>query len=585
MVPAICAPQGYRKPTLSFGTFRFRLHSPLYRHAIQDTILFTMSQVSPPQEPQSRRKSMLRGALVLGIGTFFSRMLGLLRDVATAATFGMSAGGLMDAFVAAFRLPDVARRFFGDGSLGASFIPVFSHTWQTDQQKAWTLLSVTLYWIFLYLFGFVLVGEFLCWIGIHYFHPDGRVALTAQLLSLLLPYLILICMAAICSAALQALGHFSVSTLVPPILNIIWLGGLLVIIPFYSTSPEEKCYFLTFCILIAGIIQFALHLPFLRKHGFRLHLNFYAVSTEIKKIFENFFPKIFGLTSIQLNVLTATCIAWLFSGGVNQPIYWLGGILTYPLRTGSAAAIYYSERMYEFPQGLIGLAIATAIYPLLSRHAAKKDFHALSDDLTLGLRIQFMFAIPAGCGLMLLADSLTHLLFQRGAFSAADAARTADMVYWFGTGIWAFCALPIIIRAFYTLGDIRTPCQQGLVGLSLNVVLSLLLIFPMQEQGLALAISLTAGIQSICLLCIFTSKHGHVDFPALATSLTRICVASGVMTIVLRMIILAIPGAGSLDDLLRIALCTVVGVFVFFVVHRVLGGRELGVLFRGGSRR
>jgi len=528
---------------------------------------------------------MLRGTLVLGIGTFFSRMLGLLRDVVTAATFGMSAGGLMDAFVAAFRLPDVARRFFGDGSLGASFIPVFSQTWQTDRKKAWTLLSVTLYWVFLYLFGFVLVGEILCWIGIRYFHPDGRVYLTAQLLSLLLPYLILICMAAICSAALQALGRFSVSTLVPPILNIIWIGGLLVIIPCYSTSPEEKCALLTFCILIAGIIQLAIHLPFLRKHGFRFHLDFSAVSPEIKKIFENFFPKIFGLTSIHLNVLSATCIAWLFSGGANQPIFWLGGIITYPLRTGSAAAIYYSERMYEFPQGLIGLAIATAIYPLLSRHAAQKDFNALSEDLTLGLRIQFMLAIPAGCGLMLLADSLTHLLFQRGAFSAADTARTADMVYWFGTGIWAFCALPIIIRAFYTLGDIRTPCRLGLAGMCLHVVLSLLLIFPMHEQGLALALSLTAGIQSLCLLIIFTQKHGHIDFPVLATSLTRICVASGVMTIVLRMIILTIPGAGRLDDLLRIALCTIVGAFVFFAVHRALGGRELGILFRGGSRR
>jgi len=490
----------------------------------------------------------------------------------------------MDAFVAAFRLPDVARRFFGDGSLGASFIPLFSQTWQTDRQKAWTLLSATLYWVFLYLFGFVLVGEFFCWIGIRYFSPDGRVSLTAQLLSLLLPYLILICMAAICSAALQALGRFSVSTFVPPILNIIWLGGLLVIIPFYATSPEKKCYLLSFCILIAGFLQFALHLPFLRKHGFRFHMNFSAVSPEIKKVFENFFPKIFGLTSIHLNVLSATCIAWFFSGGVNQSVHWLGGIITYPLRTGSAATLYYSERMHEFPQGLIGLAIATAIYPLLSHHAAKKNYEALSEDLTLGLRIQFMLAIPAGCGLMLLADSLVHLLFQRGAFRADDAERTADMVYWFGTGIWAFCALPIIVRAFYTLGDIRTPCQQGLIGLLLNIVLGLILVFPMQDQGLALAASLTAGIQSILLMSIFTQKHGHINFPELAASLTRICIASGIMTIILRMIIRSIPGTSSLDDLLQIALCTIVGMFVFFTVHRSLGGRELGILFRGGSR-
>jgi putative peptidoglycan lipid II flippase len=313
-------------------------------------------------------------------------------------------------------------------------------------------------------------------------------------------------------------------------------------------------------------------------------LDFAVVSSDVKKIFQNFFPKIFGLTSIQLNVLTATCIAWLFSGGAGQPVRWLFGLLDCPLRQGSAAAIYYSERMYEFPQGIIGLAIGMAIYPLLSRHAAHKNFKALGDDLTLGLRIQFMLAIPAGCGLMLLSESLTRLFFERGAFTVADTARTADMVFWFATGIWAFCALPIIVRAFYTLGDIRTPCRWGLIGVLLNIVLGLLLIFPMQERGLALAISLTAGIQSIGLLYVFTQKHGHIDFPELATSLCRICVAGGIMTIVIRLLAQSLPGTNVIDDALRIILCAAVGAFLFFVVLRCLGGRELGILFRGGFK-
>jgi putative peptidoglycan lipid II flippase len=544
-----------------------------------------MSNAMSPSEPQNWRQKTFRGTLILGIGTFASRMLGLLRDVVTAATLGMSTGGIMDAFVAAFRLPDVARRFFGDGSLGISFIPVFTKTWQEDQKKAWTLLSVTLYKVFLYLLGFVLFGELLCWIGIRYFHPEGRVVFTAHLLSLLLPYLILICMAAVCSAAMQALGRFTISTIVPPILNIVWLLGILVIAPIFSKEPEVQCYILTICILAAGIIQVLLHLPFLRDNGFRFRLNFADVTPETKEVFKNFFPKIFGITSLYLNVLSATCIAWLFSGGANESMRWLGGIMTYPLRPGAAAAIYYSERLYEFPQGLIGLAIAMAIYPLLSHHAARKNYKALSDDLTLGLQIQFMLAIPAGCGLMALSDSLTLLLFRHGAFSTTDATRTADMVFWFCTGIWAFCALPIIVRAFYTMGDIRRPCRWGLIGLVLNVVLGLILIRPMQEQGLALAMSLTAAIQSLALLYLFTQKHGHIDFPALATSLTRICVAAGVMTIVVRMIIQSVPGTGTLVELLRVVLCAVVGAFVFFVALRALGGRELGILLRGGLER
>ena len=542
-----------------------------------------MSDTLPQNEPQNWRKKMLRGTLVIGAGTFFSRMLGLLRDVATAAVFGM--GVMMDAFVTAFRLPDVARRFFGDGSLGVSFIPVFSQVLQNDRQKAWTLLSVTLFWVFLYLLIFVFFGEILCLVGIWYFGPESRVFITAHLLSLLLPYLILICMAAVCSAAMQALGRYSLSSFVPPILNIIWLLGLLVIIPLLTKAPAIQCYYLAICVLIAGVIQFAIHIPFLKAQGFRLHLNFAAVSLETKQIFQNFFPKIFGLTSTHLNVLTATCIAWLFSGETDRPVYWFFGLLDYPLRQGSAAAIYYSERMYEFPQGLIGLAVAMAIYPLLSRHAAKKNFKALGDDLTLGLRIQFMFAIPAGCGLMLLSESLVRLLFERGAFTIADTERTADMVFWFAAGIWAFCALPIIVRAFYTLGDIQTPCRWGLIGMVLNIVLGVLLIFPMQEQGLALAMSLTAGVQSLALLYIFTVRHGHIDFPMLATSLTRICVASGVMTLVIRMLASSFPGTNISADALRIVVCTLVGVFIFFVALRSLGGRELGILFRGGGRK
>jgi len=336
--------------------------------------------------------------------------------------------------------------------------------------------------------------------------------------------------------------------------------------------------------LFSGILQFAIHLPFLRANGFRFHLNLAAVSPETKKIFKNLFPEIFGLASIHLNVLSATFIAWLFSGGVDQSIQWLGNAMMYPLRPGSAAAIYYSERMFEFPQGLIGLAIAMAIYPLLSRHVANKNFTALKDDLTLGLRIQFMLAIPAGCGLMLLSESLVHLLFQRGAFSTEDTARTADLIFWFGTGIWAFCAQPIIVRAFYTLGDIKTPCRLGLFGMFLNIMLGMLLIFRMQEQGLALALSLTAGIQSLCLLYIFTRKYRYIDVPKLIASIVRICIASGVMLVILCLMIPVLPGSGSLADLLRITLCTVVGAFVFFVVHRALGGRELGILMRGGFR-
>ncbi|MDR2705810.1 MAG: murein biosynthesis integral membrane protein MurJ [Planctomycetaceae bacterium] len=536
--------------------------------------------MSIPDSRQGRRKKMLRGTLIIGIGTLLSRILGMFRDVATAAMLGMSVGGVMDSFVLAFRLPDIARRLFGDGTLSISFIPVFSKVWQQDQKKAWTLLSVMLLWVFFFLTGFVLIGEILCGVGFTIFHPDSKVYLTSHLLALLLPYLILICMAAITSATLQTLGHFSLPAAIPSILNMIWLLGILLIAPRLTNDPASQCYLLTVCILIAGIIQFFIHIPFLKSYGYSPNFDFSRVSVEIVQIFHGFFPQLFGLMSIQLNILMASGIAWLFTGSPEETIRWLGRVVTFPMHSGAVSAIYYSERLYEFPQGLIGLAIATAIYPLLSQHAARKNYAALGEDLSLGLRVQFMFSIPAGVGLMLMSEKLSHLLFQRGAFTPDDMARTADLVFWFGLGVWAFCSLPIMIRAFYVLGDIWNPFWIGLLSCVLNMVLGLFLIWWMAEQGLALSASIAAGSQSLILFLIFVRKYRAIEVRSIIFGVIRSCIATLAMSLIVAIIMKALPGESSRDDIIHLLLGGVVGIFVFSVVYRFVGGRELGQIIR-----
>ena len=528
---------------------------------------------------------MLRGTLITGLGTLLSRLLGMFRDVATAAMLGMSAGGVMDSFVMAFRLPDIARRLFGDGSLAVGFIPAFSRLWHEDRHKAWQLLSVMLTWVFFLLVGFVVVGELICLCGFVFFSPESKIYLISHLLSLLLPYLISICMAAIASATLLSLGNFTVPALIPPILNVIWLIGILIIAPLSSGDPVIQCYLLTICILLAGFLQLFVHLPVLRAYGFRFDFHFAAVRDEMRRIFDGFFPQIFGLMSIQLNILVASGIAWLFAGPPGGTIRWLGHWVQFPMHTGAAAAIYYSERLYEFPQGLIGLAVATAIYPLLSRHAANRDYRSFGDDLTLGARILFVLAIPAGVGLMLMSEKLAHLLFQRGAFTSDDMARTADMIFWFAAGVWAFCALPLVVRAFYVVGDYWTPCRVGFYGCGLNVLLGLTLIWPMAEQGLAVAATLTAGVQSVALFVLFTEKYGYFDFRSFFLSVGRACVATCLMAFAVVLTMAQIPGQSSKADLVHLVAGSGIGAFVFFTVLRVLGGREFGILLRGRERK
>lgn len=534
---------------------------------------------------------MLRGTLVVAAGTFLSRLLGMLRDVVTANTLGMSVGGTMDSFVLAFRLPDVARRFFGDGSLGISFIPVFGKVWNQDRKKASALLTALLCRFLLYLMVFVLIGEVLCWIGLQFFHPDGKVFLTARLLSLLLPYLVLICMAAICSASLHVQGKFFVPTFIPPILNIAWITCIVVIVPMYSSfrgmkiDTDEQTIILAVCILIAGFIQLLIQYPFLKAHGFRFDFDFSKVHKEVRQIFHRFFPQVFGLMTVQLNILVASTLAWLFSGQAGDVIGWLNGMMTYPLRPGAAAAIYYSERLFEFPQGLVGLAVATAIYPLITHHAAHKKFKAMADDLTLGLRLQFVFAIPAGAGLMIMSEKLAHLLFHRGAFNASDMTRTADMIFWFSTGTWAFCTLPVIVRAFYTLGNTRTPFKATALSAAVNIFLGFILMCWMQEQGLAVAVSVTAAMQSAALLLRFAFKYKLIHMRELAVSIFRSVLATACMGLATIAVMKSLPGNSSLDDILHISLGGIVGVTVFFLVLRFLGGRELSILVQGKLKK
>lgn len=527
------------------------------------------------------RSKLLRGTLLVGFFTMVSRLLGMLRDVATAATLGMSVGGVMDSFVIAFRLPDMARKLFGDGTLGVSFIPVFGKIWREDRAKAWNLLSVVLGVIFIFLTIFVVFGEILCYIGFSIFPTNSKVYLISHLIALMLPYLILICMAAIASATLQTLEKFSIPAMIPSILNIIWLLGILVIAPIYSAEPAMQCYILTSCILIAGVIQLFIHYPLLYRFGFRFNFGLRNVRTELRCIFKDFFPQMFGLMSLQINILFAMGIAWLFSGQAGEAIRWLGGLTYYPLRIGATSSIYYSERIFDFPQGLIGLAMTTVIYPLLSRHALARDFRMFGEDLSIGIRILLAFSLPSAAGLMIMSERISHLFFQRGMFTPDDMFRTADMIFWFGAGVWAFCLMPVIIRAFYLLGDIRTPFRVGLIGVAVNLVLDLALIWKLHEQAFAIAVSVSTCIQIIILFVVLVKKHRLIDLYGVNKCIIRSIISMCVMVAVVISVVGLVPEQDSVSDIICILVGSVTGMVVYALVLRLLGGREIVVMLRG----
>ncbi len=533
-------------------------------------------------EQESRNKERSAGSGWIGgtrihsLGTLLSRLLGMLRDIATASVLGMSAGGVMDAFVLAFRIPNLFRRLFGEGALTASFLPIFLRVHGDDPRRGWQLAGTLAVFLATFLAVVVMIGELVCLSWLLWIPTSGQVRLFLQLMMILMPYLVLICLAAQAAAILHSLRHFTIPALMPSVLNVVWLVVIWGIAPRVSMSPEGQSRLLALGVVLGGALQLGLQLPVLRRLGVEFGFAPRLVWPELRTILWGMLPMVLGLLITQLNTLLDSLIAWGFSGP-PESIPWVGNGVVYPMRVGAVAAIYYGERLYQFPLGLLGIAVATAIFPLLSRHAAAEDHRSFRDDLTLGLRLVFALGIPAGVGLVLLSGPLARLLFLRGAFTPDDARRTADMIATYALGVWAYCAIPVIVRAYYASSDRMLPVKVGLGCTLLNLVLNLLLIWPFAERGLAVATSGTAALQLLLLTFFFSRKHAALPFASLAGTFAEAVVASGLMGLAVFAALWGIfPDAtGKGADLIRVLGGTLLGAGTYLMLSRLMGLREL----------
>ncbi len=507
----------------------------------------------------------------------------MVRDMATAALLGMSAGGVMDAFVIAFRVPNLFRRLFGEGALAASYLPVLSAELESDRARAWQLVSVLMTWVAVILAIVVVLGELLC--GLLWLNSDGtRVYLLMGLVAVMLPYLLFICLAAQISATLHALNRFGMPAFVPVLLNLVWIVGALWVAPWVAPHGKEpQAYVLAVCVLIGGVLQMTVQVPLLFKLGFRFDYNWGGARPAVKRIVITLMPMLFGLAVTQINTLMDSVIAWLFSAQQKGlPIEWLGGDWKYPMQQGAAAAVYYGERLYQLPVGILGVAVATVIFPLLSRHAARGEREKIGEDLALGLRLVLFLALPATAGLFLLAQPLARLLFERGEFQPEDTVRTADMIRYYGLGVWAYCALPVLIRGFYAQQDAKSPLRIGMWIVALNLILNAILIWPLAEVGLALSTAAAAGLQAIWLTVTFTRQTGRLDWRAIVVTCCRGAAASIAMSGAGLLTLRLLPAGDQLTmQFITVVLPVAVCVVVYLLAYSILGGSEWRILTSG----
>ena len=534
------------------------------------------------------KKSFLKSAKTVSLCTLLSRVLGLVRDIICASVFGTSLA--WDAFVVAFKIPNLFRRLFGEGALSAAFIPVFTEYLETKGKKdAWELVNVTGTLLFIILGSLVVLAEISFSVIPTVFSLNSKWSLVLNLLIITFPYVLFICMVALAMAVLNSLKHFLIPALAPVALNICWIMGVIFLTPICGNTLDKKIFGLAIAILIGGVIQLAMQLPVLRKEGVVFKPSLYFSHPGLKRILALMLPIIFGLAVVQINVLMDSFIAIAFArppGGAES--FSIAGIaIPYPLETGAASVLYYGDRLIQFPLGVFGIAIATAVFPFFSTYAARKEWTNFTNTLNQAIRVVLFIGIPASIGLILLRRPLVELFYERNAFTAESTHRTSVVIFFYAIGVWAYCASHVIIRAFYSIQDTKTPVKVGAGMVGLNLVLNLTLIWFLREGGLALATAISATIQIIILLALLHKKLNITGHKHIITSAIKTLIATFFMYITCWIMLKIVPTSDGklMIKSIRLLIPLTTALMAFFTVSFLLKSEELKYLYNSFRRK
>jgi putative peptidoglycan lipid II flippase len=509
----------------------------------------------------SENARVTKAAGVVGAATLLSRIFGFIRDVVVAWFFG--AGLSSDAFFVAFRIPNLLRRLFAEGSLSIAFIPVFTEYLQTQgKDEAFHLARAAMRLLALILFAVTILGIIFSPIIIRviapgFTDPPEKFALTVMLTRIMFPYCFFVCLVALCMGILNTLGHFAAPAVSPVLLNIaIILSALLI-----SPRLQEPITGIAIGVLIGGVLQLAIQIPFLIKKGIYLKTEAretkswreYFYHPGLKKIGILMLPAVFGATVYQVNILVGTLLASL-------------------LPEGSVSYLYYADRLVEFPLGIFAISAATAVLPSLSRQAAAQDFDALRHTFSYSMKLVFFITIPAMIGLIVLREPIVGLLFRRGAFDAQSTEMTAYALLYYSVGLWAFSAVRIVVSTFYALQDTKTPVRIAVISILANIFLSIILMGPLKHGGLALATSLASMLNLFLLVRALKVRLGSLEWKSILTSAVKSLICAAAMgAAVWALAFLIIPADGkNLIVLFSGLLISIVSGLIFYAFFSFL---------------
>ena len=523
---------------------------------------------------------MIRGFRQIASLTAISRVFGMLRDMAFAYFLGAS--GLMDGWVIAFKIPNLARRLFGEGAAASSLIPIYSEQLNKDPEAAKKLASTVVTVIFIILAAIVLLGEMIIWGYYTFFSVLPGTDLKLTLSGIMLPYTILICVVAILAGILNAHRHFAMPAAAPIVLNIFIISALCIGGWVLEIQPASLVFIVAAAVLVAGCVQLSMQLQPLRKRDVYIRPAWQVKSEPFKKIIILMGPMILGLTATQINTLADDFIALWFSGSPEkgEVFFLFDRQFTYPMWEGAVSHLFYSQRLYQFPLGVLGISLATAVFPVMSAEAAKKDFVALTKTVSRGIRSAVFIALPATAGLLLVRNLLVSVIFQRGQFTPADTDLTTTVLLFYSLGLCGFFTQQVVTRAFYSTQDSKMPARSALIAVFVNIVLNLTLIWFMGTAGLALSTALCSYLQVAILIFALRRRFGNSILDGLMTTLLKTIIAAILMWLLGKAVLYLCKDlpAGTHFDILRLAVVVPAAAAAYWMAAKCLRIRMLSLI-------
>ena len=504
------------------------------------------------------KSSLISSAGKVSLATAFSRVLGLVREQVMAFFFG--AGMATDAFVTAFRVPNLLRDMFAEGALSSAFVPVFKEKMVREGNEEAFRLAHIVFTSILAVVGLIVLLGIIAAPAIIYLCANGFVeipekfGLTVDQTRIMFVYLLLVSVSALIMGMLNSFGRFGIPAISPAMFN---LGVVVTVLVLYYRF-EQPVYTLALGVLVGGVGQIAIQLPSLRKVGYRFRLSFNFLDEGLKKVVRLIVPMIIGLSAGRINILVNTLLASF-------------------LMEGSISYLNYSYRLMHFPLGVFAVALGTVALPKVSEMVVKGDTRGLSETFHEAINVNMFVVIPSAVFLALMGHRVVALIYQWGAFSQVDSANTALALLHYSYGLIGFAAVRVTVPFFYAFGDSRLPMRISVIAVVVNMLLYWPLIRVLNFAGLAAATSL-AGILNFVLLAYFLPSKGFkIDYAKIGLNLVRIALAAALAFYIAGLIPFAYGVSQSpvVNRLLELALPALIGGLLYLLFCLIFRVREI----------